>query len=269
MAETTDVRPAVFQSIPIDQIRPATHQARKAFDEASIQALAESIKQEGLLQPITIRQVGEQYELISGERRLRAAKLLGWPAIDAKIIQTVSEAEAAAKGLVENLQREDLNPIEEAEGFAEINRLDSGYWTQAKIGQVTGRSESFVSRSLDLLKLPDPIKDDLRARKLSRSHGLEFLRLDTQEKQLNVAKQVLDKKLNWEATRELVDQMLGKPEKPKEDKPAKEWQDGFRLSRKGGRLAISGNFPANTTTDVLWEKLMAAFNVLPPLEKGK
>jgi ParB family transcriptional regulator, chromosome partitioning protein len=139
MAETTV---ALFQSIAVDQIRPAAHQARKTFDESSIKALAESMKQEGLLQPITVRIVTSDkwtvigntqdpsnnsspitdhgspitgcYELVSGERRLRAAKLLGWSAIDAKIVQTVSEAEAAAKGLVENLQREDLNPIEEA-----------------------------------------------------------------------------------------------------------------------------------------------------------
>src|SRR5579864_6482075 len=115
MAETTAT--SVFQSIAIDKIALSRHQARKVFDEEAIKGLAESMKQEGLLQPITVRLAGEAYELISGERRLRGAKLLGWPAIDAKVIQTLSEAEAAAKGLIENLQREDLNPIEEAQGF--------------------------------------------------------------------------------------------------------------------------------------------------------
>src|SRR5258708_1661604 len=124
MAETT----AVFQSLPIDQIRPAAHQARKTFDDEALNSLSQSMKEEGLIQPITVRLTGEGrgekgeivnpvlsplthlssplYELVSGERRLRAAKLLGWTAIDAKIIQTVSEADAAAKGMVENLQRE-------------------------------------------------------------------------------------------------------------------------------------------------------------------
>ena len=107
--QTSKPPSADFQSIPIDQIRPSPHQARKTFDEASIQALAESIKQEGLLQPITVRRLGDTavddvgratnfFELIGGERRFRAVKLLGWTAIDAKVIKTISEAEAAAKG---------------------------------------------------------------------------------------------------------------------------------------------------------------------------
>src|SRR5579872_5379223 len=105
---------SVFQLIPIDHIRSSPHQARKAFDPDSLRSLADSLQQEGLIQPITVRLLPETenaYELVSGERRLRAAKLLGWTTIEAKIIQVISEGEAAAKGLIENLQREDLNPI--------------------------------------------------------------------------------------------------------------------------------------------------------------
>ncbi len=214
MAETANIRPAVYQSLPIDNIRPAAHQARKTFDEDSIKALAESIRQEGLIEPIIVRQVGDGYELISGERRLRASKLLGLKTIEAKIIQTGSEAEAAAKGMVENLQREDLNPIEEAEGFAELNRLDPGYWNQPKIAGITGRSQAYISQSLKLLGLPGEILQSIRALILSMSHGLEFLRLDTQEKQLEALKQILAKKLSWEATRKLVSGMLTKKKTP-------------------------------------------------------
>src|SRR5258708_5397895 len=107
------VASAVYQQIPLAQIAPSPHQARKDFDPAALQGLADSMKAEGLLEPVLVRQVGDSFELISGERRFRAAKLLGWTTIGAKVIQTVSEAEAAAKGMVENLQRADLNPIEE------------------------------------------------------------------------------------------------------------------------------------------------------------
>jgi len=130
-----------YQRLPIDQIVPSAYQARKEFDAEAIAGLAASMKQEGQLQPIVVRQVTSiksqvtgvdssnkealpnlpldtcHFELVSGERRLRAAKLLGWTTIEAKIISTVSEAEAAAKGLIENIQRENLNPIEEAQGF--------------------------------------------------------------------------------------------------------------------------------------------------------
>src|SRR5262245_49498451 len=133
---------ATLQSIPLKQIQPSKYQARKAFNEEALKGLAESMKQEGLIEPIVVRQLGESYELISGERRLRAAKMLGWTDIEAKVIFTVSEGEAAAKGLVENLQREDLNPIEEAEGFERLNHLEKKYWTLEKIASVVGKSKS-------------------------------------------------------------------------------------------------------------------------------
>jgi len=105
------------------------------------------MKQEGLLQPVTVRRAGENYELISGERRLRAAKLLGWQSIDSKVIETVSEGEAAAKGLIENLQRENLNPIEEAQAFQDLIQLDPGYWSQDRIVDICGKSKTYVSRA--------------------------------------------------------------------------------------------------------------------------
>jgi len=209
MSETTVVAPSL-QSIPVDKIKPAAHQARKTFDEESIKALAESIRQEGLLQPILVRPVAEGYELISGERRLRATKLLASPTIEAKVIQPISEAETAAKGLVENLQREDLNPVEEAEGFDALNKLDPNYWTLEQIGQVSGRDKGYVSRSVSLLNLPDEIKEKLRRRNFSRSHGVELTRLPSHELQLEAAK-LMESGLKRDEARKLVDKML-KPE---------------------------------------------------------
>jgi len=210
--------PAELKLIALDRITPSPHQARESFDEAGIKALAESMKQEGLLEPILVRQVNGAYELISGERRLRAAKLLGWETIEAKVIQTSSDADAAAKGLVENLQREDLNPIEEAEGFQTLNLLDPKTWTQERIGQIAGHDKSYVNRSLALLTLPEEIKKKLRARNFSRSHGIELARLPTVELQLEVSRQI-PYKLTWEETRTLVDKLLGKEPRPGAQSP--------------------------------------------------
>jgi len=214
MAESAATPVTVTQQIPLDQIRPSRHQARKTFDDDGIKALSESIRQEGLLQAIAVRQVGDGFELISGERRLRAMKLLGQPTIEAKIIQTVSEAESAAKGLVENLQREDLNLIEEAAGFAELNQLDPDYWTQAKIAEVTGKSKSHVSEMMRFLSFSEKIKDEFRRRNLSEGHGAELLRLPSQELQEAVADKILKEDLSVLQTRALVNKQL-KVAKPK------------------------------------------------------
>jgi ParB family chromosome partitioning protein len=214
MAEPTIPPSVVLQQIPLDRILPSRHQARKAFDEEGIKALSESIRHEGLLQAVTVRQVGDGFEMISGERRLRAVKLLGWTTIEAKIIQTVNEAEAAAKGMVENLQREDLNPIEEAEGLTSLNALDPAYWTQAKIAEVTGKSKSHVSETVRLLSLSDKLQGEFRQRNLTAEHGAELLRLPTQEVQEKAADQVLKQAFNVKQTRALVNKLL-KAAKPK------------------------------------------------------
>jgi ParB family transcriptional regulator, chromosome partitioning protein len=222
---------AVFQTIPVDQVVPSPYQARKEFDPEALQGLAESMRHEGLIEPIVVRRRGEgeterageetgvsphhplaqsprlQYELISGERRLRAAKLLGWETIEAKIIATVSEAEAAVKGLIENIQREDLNPIEEAEGFKALSDLDGNYWTQKQIATVSGRTQGYVSQSMQLLTLHPDIQKNIRRLIFSRSHGLELSRLPIPEQQLAVARKISDR-LTVHETRELIDSIL-------------------------------------------------------------
>jgi ParB/RepB/Spo0J family partition protein len=149
-----------------------------------------------------------RYELVSGERRWRAAKMLGWTTIEAKVIQTVSEAEAAAKGMVENLQRDDLNPIEEAHGLADLNRLDGAYWNQAKIAEVTGKTQSHVSETLRLLDLPEEIKENIRHRIITAGHAEDLLRLPDKKMQLHVTVQIIKKGLTVEQTGALVNKLL-------------------------------------------------------------
>ena len=251
---------AAVQDIPLDQIHASPYQPRKDFDEESIQALASSIEKEGLIQPITLRRSAYGYELISGERRLRAVKSLGKTSIEALVIDVPSEAAAVSKGLVENLQRRDLNPIEEAEGFDRLNKLDPGHWTHEEIAKVAGRSRVYITQSIGILGLPEEIKNDVCRQTLTRSHALDLTRLPDAESQLKAAKEINAKKLGRDEARRLVDKMLGKPEKPKEEKPAKEPQDGFRLVRKGDRLTISGSFPADASPDAIRESLNLALS---------
>ena len=206
---------AAILKIPIDQIRPSPHQVRKLFDEEGIKSLADSIAAEGLIQPITVRKVDEGYELVAGERRLRAVKSLGLPVIEARVIDVISEASASAKGLVENLQRQDLNPIEEAEGFDWLHKLDSDYWTHERIASVAGRSRVYVTQSLGFLNLPEQIKDDVRRLTLNRSQIIEIMRLLTPEDQISASERAKD--LSWKETRQLVDSMLSGKMKKKVD----------------------------------------------------
>ena len=168
------------------------------------------MKQEGLLNPVVVRKVAAGYELISGERRLRAAKLLGWPTLEAKVIGTVSEAEAAAKGLIENIQREDLNTIEEAEGYKALNKLDPKYWTQNKIAQNCGKTQGHVSEFLRFLTLPDVVKGYIRRRILTAGHAVELIRLGSANEQKTLANKIIKGKLSVMLTREAVDRKLGK-----------------------------------------------------------
>jgi ParB family chromosome partitioning protein len=212
---STDTPTSKLLLVPIAQIKASPHQARKFFDEENLWKLAESLRQEGLIQPITVRKLlpmaGDRedlgFELVSGERRLRAAKLLGWTKIEARVISVISEGEVAAKGLIENLQREDLNPLEEAEGFAQLNNVDPTYWTHERIAQVTGKSRTYITQSLSILRLPEAIKEDVRRRTYTRGHALEIARLPGSSLQLSVAKMIPDR-LTREQTRKLVDSIL-------------------------------------------------------------
>ena len=144
--------------------------------------------------PLPEGQVGgeETKELITGERRLRAAKLLGWKTLDAHVIQTVSEGEAAAKGLIENLQRKDLSPLEEAEGFKELLDLKDEHWNQRQIAVAVGKTEGYISQSIRFLLFSRYVLENFRALKFSRSHALELLRLSDAQKQSEAVRIIVD-----------------------------------------------------------------------------
>ena len=177
-----------LRSIDITKIQPSRYQARTQIAEQSLQELADSIKIQGIIQPIVVREIGlDQYELIAGERRWRAAQLVGLTEIPA-IVKQMNDKTVMAVGLIENIQRENLNVIEEARGFCRL--IDEFGLTHEQIAEAVGRSRSAISNSLRLLKLPEPIQNLLYENKLEMGHARALLSLSV-DKQLELANKAI------------------------------------------------------------------------------
>src|SRR2546421_8732435 len=158
--------------IPVDQIDVNPNQPRKLFDSKALNELAASIQTSGVIQPIVVRRHGDSYQVIAGERRWRAARQAGLDRIPA-VVREATDSESLELALVENLLREDLNPMEEAEAYQQI--LGEFGWTQEQLAQRVGRDRSTIANSLRLLKLPLSIQDDLRANRLTMGHARALL----------------------------------------------------------------------------------------------
>lgn len=193
------------QAIPIELVTPGKFQPRTEFDDGALEELAASIKLHGLLQPILVRPSTIGYEVIVGERRLRACKLLGWEVIPA-VVREVKDKEAAEYALIENLQREDLHVLEVAEGYERLLREFD--MTQEQLAERLGISQANVANKLRLLKLPVSVREIISREMLSERHGRALLRLETEADQLRVAKRVAADKLSVKETELLVDQIL-------------------------------------------------------------
>ena len=186
--ETTEAAAETALEIPLDRVQPNPQQPRKRFDPGALTELTESIKASGVIQPIVVRKVGDRYELIAGERRLRAARAAGLDRIPA-VVREATNAESLELALVENLLREDLNPVESAEGYRKL-LADFG-WTQEQLGQRIGKDRSSIANALRLLKLPAPIQEDLRGGRLTMGHALSLLSLTTEAEQLKLRDEIL------------------------------------------------------------------------------
>jgi ParB/RepB/Spo0J family partition protein len=255
----TAVPPSKFLSIPVAKAKPSPYQARKSLDEEALKGLVESIKSEGLLEPIIVRQVGDSYEVIAGERRLRAAKMLHWETIEAKLIETISEGETAAKGLIDNLLREDLNPIEEAQGYQDLLNLNDGHWTKTKIAEVFGKQQSHIGEALQLLTLPQAVQEHFRCRKLTSGHGVELARIDNANSQIGMANKIVKGGWSVMKTRQAIDGL--KIEKAKAQAPAKADSDagqgasGITLKRKNGDILIQAQFAGDSAIEKMLSDL--------------
>jgi ParB family chromosome partitioning protein len=174
--------------IPVDRIRANPHQPRKRFDEEKIQSLADSIRADGVLQPVVVRKKESGYELIMGERRLQAARLAGMPTVPA-VVRTAADMDTLRLALVENLQREDLNPIEIAEGYRAL--ADKFGLSQQELASMVGKDRSSVANTLRLLGLPEEIRSMIIEGELSEGHARALLSLSTRAEQLAWAKRIV------------------------------------------------------------------------------
>lgn len=178
--------------LPMDEIFPDRNQPRKDFDDESLQELANSVREHGVLQPILVRPIDNGYQIVAGERRWRAARLAGLTSVPVNI-REMSDFDAMSIALVENLQREDLNPIEEAEGYR--NLANATGWTQEQIAKRVGRSRPAVANALRLLSLPDEVIDLLRTGKLTTGHAKAILSIADDSARISVARMISEKGL--------------------------------------------------------------------------
>ncbi|AXY24555.1 chromosome partitioning protein ParB [Suicoccus acidiformans] len=254
--EETPSEHEIVEEIQLSEIRPNPYQPRKHFDEAALNELAESIKQTGVFQPVILRQSSiKGYELIAGERRVRASRMAGKETIPA-IVRQLDEEQMIEIAVIENLQREDLSPLEEAEAYQTL--MDKLSLTQAEVAERIGKSRPYIANYLRLLSLPDKIKAYVTDEALSMGQARTLLGLKDKEQMLPLAKKVIDEDLTVRQVEELVQlynqKLQGKPKAKKEkttkQKPAhiieieQQMQDYFgtsaRIQQKGdqGKIEI-------------------------------
>lgn len=198
--------------LPLEDVLPNRFQPRIKFSEDAINELSESIKEHGVIQPIVVRPVGDRYEIIAGERRFKATTLAGLPTIPAIIIN-LNDKDSAEVALIENVQRQDLTPIEEAISYKKI--LDMGYLNQENLAGKIGKSQSAIANKLRLLNLDEDVQEALLNGKISERHARSLLKLSNKEDQVKLLDKIITERLTVRKTDEEISKMLNEV---KEDK---------------------------------------------------
>lgn len=188
-------------TLKIDQIKPNPGQPRKNFDETALNELAESIKNNGILQPLLVRKKGKTYEIVAGERRYQAAKIAGLEEVPV-VIREISDQEVFQLALIENLQRSDLTPIEEAQGYKQL--IEQNGLTQEQLGKVLSKSRSAITNTLRLLDLPNEVQDLIANGKITAGHARAILAVSNEEGRIKLAKKVIDEGLSVRQTETLA-----------------------------------------------------------------
>ena len=254
-----------LRNLGVAQLQPGKYQPRTHMDQGSLQALADSIKVQGLIQPILVREVADlHYEIIAGERRWRAAQLAGLSEVPV-VIKVVADEAALAMALIENIQREDLNPLEEAGGIQRL--IEEFGLTHQTAAEAVGRSRSAVSNLLRLLNLAKPVQDLLMSDRLDMGHARALLPL-TQAQQSEAAHSIVQKQLSVRETEKLVAKLLA-PTPAASKKPDRDIQNleealsdslGTRVNiqpRKGGAGKLTIEYLSHEQLEVVLNKLQA------------
>jgi ParB family chromosome partitioning protein len=201
--------------VRINEVEPNTNQPRKAFDAAELETLAESINQYGMIQPITVRMIDGMYQIITGERRWRAARMAGLSEVPVLII-TADDKKVSELALVENIQRSDLNPIEEAMGFAAL--IEEHGLTQEEAAKRIGKSRSAVTNILRLLSLPESVRKMIESKEISLGHAKVLLGMHSSEAIEKTAIQIVSRELSVRETEKLIKAMEDEENKKEEEK---------------------------------------------------
>lgn len=201
--------------VNVASIHPNPYQPRATFDEESIAELAQSIQQVGLLQPLLVRKVDDGYELVAGERRLRAVTSLGMGKVACIVQQDIEDESSAMMALIENLQREDLHYLEEAQCYQKL--LETYGLTQEELANRLGKSQSSIANKLRLLKLSDEVKAAMTEKRLSERHARALLKLTDDKQRLDAVEKIAEKGLSVKETEQMVEKTLNKAYDEKQD----------------------------------------------------
>jgi ParB family chromosome partitioning protein len=196
--------------ISTDKIKPNPYQPRGKFDHDKMEELILSIKEKGIIQPVVVRPIGDEFELVAGERRFLAAQKLSMERIPALVMEKLSKEEMLELSLIENLQREDLNPIDEARGYKRL--LEECRLSQKELSERIGKDRSSIANTLRLLNLPKPIQTSIANGELSEGHARPILSISNEKEQISLSKHIINHGLSVRQTEELV---YGKKEKSK------------------------------------------------------
>jgi len=187
--------------VRIDQLKPSPFQPREDFDSQQLEELAQSIREKGVIQPILVRRKGEDYEIIAGERRFRAANSLNLKELPI-IVKDADDQDSLELSLIENIQRQGLNPIEEAHAYKYL--IDKFNVTQDKISEVLGKARASVTNTLRLLKLPQEIQDEIKKNRISFAHGRALLEVEDDNQQLRLLEKIISNRLSVRELENLI-----------------------------------------------------------------
>ena len=224
-----------IMNVRVDNIFPNTYQPRKFFNEEALNELSQSIKEHGIIQPITVRKMGEKFELVAGERRWRAARMAELEFVPCNVIE-ITDTQSAEIALLENLQREDLNFMEEAEAY--YNLINDHKFTQEELAKRMGKKQSTIANKLRLLKLSEKVRILCLENNLTERHARALLSLPNEELQLKVVKKVIANSLNVKKTEELINTELLK-------------LAGEQMKKRKGKGVLPGKLYVNTIKQVL------------------
>lgn len=218
-----------IKSVPIDLLKPNPYQPRRLFNDESLSDLAQSITEIGFIQPLIVRESNNgTYEIVAGERRWRAANIAGLESVPV-IVRPLTDLESLEIAIIENIQREDLNPVDTAEAYETL--INKFSYTHEALAKRICKDRTSITNQLRLLKLPDPIKEDLREQKLSMGHARTLLAIDNISTQLSLSSRVVQRKLSVRELERIVQNYRNKKDKTTKDKPA-DYYENSRIEKE-------------------------------------